>query len=240
MGDDWGEEEYQRKREQLRKNKAANDDLRRHLRTSPLSRFFLDSFIKTFYAGFFVFHPESWRLLRNPTVRRAIFTGDAFTGLLEGSIFEYEIYQPHNGNLTLRRGGAGRYAGYDFLRPREFRNAIQARRGRIYAFPLEEIIHNDPSTYTPTSLLKILTLDHFLQLDLPTPTELEEMGLVHRATYGEAYTSVGLDEYLQPLAVLGVLDKKVYRVTPKGNGLIFLGTEGGDEQRKDVRDLKPA
>lgn len=188
------------------------------------------------------------KYLRDPELRGILFGGDEYrTGLLESSIFENTLTFPNKENTSLesQKARAGRYVAYDHFRPDEFgMKVLEQRRnvktGRIYAFPLDEVINNNPDTYTPTGLLRVFDYDHMLQVQTPTISELIDYGLVKETTYQEAYKNVGLYEKHKRLLTLKDLqDKPIYTITPKGNGLVFLEPDSGDTEKFDEKSPSP-
>ncbi len=64
-----------------------------------------------------------------------------------------------------------------------------------------------------------------------------ESGLVEQATYREAYRLSGMyHSYINSLKHFKLEDQIVYRITPKGNGLVFLMPFGGDHTYSDIRE----
>jgi len=178
--------------------------------------------------------------MKDPEVKGMLFGSDEYrTGLLEGAMFENMLSFPNKEDtfLETQKSVAGRFVGYDHFRADEFGVKVleqrrQVKSGKLYVFPLEAIINNSPETYTPTGYLRIFDLDHFLQIQTPTISELIEYGIVKESTYAEAYKRFGLyDKYHLPLTLKNLVDKPVYTITPKGNGLVFLSHDGGSPMK---------
>ena len=73
--------------------------------------------------------PEGRELLKDPERRRFLYDREARTGLLEDSIIGDELYVPNKEGMSLERRYfvAGRFAGYDFHRPEEFKSVAKNR-----------------------------------------------------------------------------------------------------------------
>lgn len=201
------------------------------------------------FVGFYLYNfltKEGWERLKDPDYKNFVFNKEGRTGLLMDSIFENPLYVPDKDNISLEKlqNVAGRWVGYDFRRKSEFgQRAQRGMKGRLTAFPLEEIIGNAPEEHTPTRLVEPLYFPHFLQLTTPTIQELLDWGLAEVTTYEQAYEKAGLGErFGSVLATEGIADKSVYRVTPKGNGLILLLKDQGDRGKKPALEhaFKPS
>lgn len=195
--------------------------------------------------------PSGRDVLRKPETRRILFDREARVGLLEDSIFNNELFYPNRDETSLahKSAVAGRYVGYDFNRPAEFGPKVKKRGtqlvedGRLFMAPLNEIVENSPDKHTSTYLLNIFNIEHFALLQPANIDDLLGYGLLEQTTYREAYDRVGLyNKYKASLALGDIADRSVYRVTPKGNSLVMLERDFG-EQRKlpDTKKvLKPA
>lgn len=169
----------------------------------------------------------------------ALFSLESRTGLLEDSILSNNLYYPNNegSSLSNDQAVAGRWIAYDFERPLEFGKKFkgeiwQKKEGKLWCFPLEEILDNRPDQYTPTNLLDWFEWDHMRQLSAPSIDELINWGLIRESSYKEFFATVGLlEKYRVQLILEGVIDNKVYVVTPKGNGLIGLSADTGRPQK---------
>lgn len=177
--------------------------------------------------------------IRKYGFKDALFSLEARTGLLENSILSNTLYYPNDeeASLSSDQAVAGRWVAYDFDRPLEFGGkfkgeAWQKKEGKLWCFPLEEILDNNPDQHTPTSLPDWLEWNHLRQLSTPSIEELINWGLMIESTYREAYATVGLLEKYRTIMILDrVLDEKVYVITPKGNGLIGLSADSGKPQK---------
>lgn len=205
-----------------------------------------------FYAALMVYYlsttEEGRRYLTNPEFRKMLIDREKRTGLLEDTIISPSLYHPNEEGTSLTKSDAKNAAwwvAYDFRRPSEFdrKNVRQIDQGRLGAFPLPEIIDNSPETYTPTQLLNIFDVSDVLYIELPTISELIDYGLVRETTYEAAYKEVGMfQKYSKLLALRNLNQEKVYQVTPKGNGLVFLASDLGEKRKQEnkIKELVPA
>lgn len=197
-----------------------------------------------FYLNIFL-TPNGRELLKTENGRRMLFNREGRIGMLEDSIFSYDLYYPNDGGTSLdyKSAAAGRWVGYDFHRKKEFGNkAKQTSEGRLAAFMLEEVKDSGPDDYSPTGLANLYDIDHLFHLEIPPIDDLLKEGFVRETSYRVAFEKVGiLDKYKQYLGLAAALEKPVYTVTPKGNGLVGLMRDGGDkvEKRKEVGVLRP-
>ncbi len=77
----------------------------------------------------------------------------------------------------------------------------------------------------------------------PTTDEAIRCGLVEQTTYRDAFDNADqLLRYEKGLESYDILDQHVYRVTPKGNGLVVLARDFGVKKRdpSTLKELKPA
>jgi len=210
-------------------DKQVQDDIRKglkKLKKNPFGkpfRFVLNS-IPRVLAVFYV-------LKNNRGIHR--LGKNNLTGLLKGAMFSEALYIPNEKELDFKPAKAGRWNGYDFNRGKTFKGANPFYQGRIFAFPIEEIMQNPPEIQTPTGLLSVLSFEHFVDLCNPTAEELVEMGLAKRATYREVYAQAGfIERYGPQLEKFEVLDSSIYTITPKGNTLVFIRPDGGEREPK--------
>ena len=132
---------------------------------------------------------------------------------------------------------AGRWVSYDFNRRQEFgEKSMSLKKGKLYDFPLTDVMPNDVNTPTPTGYFDFFDIEHFLHIDVPTVDGLIYLELLKSTTYRDSFRRVGIYEnHAKQLDDLGIANKEVYQVTPKGNGLIFLDEEGGERKPKEKR-----
>jgi len=110
----------------------------------------------------------------------------------------------------------------------------------LNSFLLDEIKDNPKELYTPDYTFDWFKFEHVYSLECPSMTYLEEHGLMEQKTYREAYQRMGkYEQYAQAIEVLGIAEKPVFQITPKGNSLIMLLGDGGDKvpKRKEVKKL---
>lgn len=186
------------------------------------------------------------KMLFDPSFRKLMFDRETKTGMLEDSIFAPALWCPNDEGTSLQYDDAlaGRYAAFDFNRKSEFNNKTLCRgKGRLMAFPLEEIIDNSTDTYTPSALVEPLDLGQLMQMVIsPKIDELVGWGLIKETNYRQAYENVGLyDQYRLPIELKNLGEQTVYQVTPKGNGLVFLAADGGEKtpEKKKVLVFEP-
>lgn len=194
--------------------------------------------------------PKGRDVLRNPEARRNLYDREAWVGLLEDSIFNNELFYPNQDEtgLTHKSAVAGRYVGYDFNRPAEFGPKVKKRGrqlfedSRVFMVPLNEIVGNPPDKHTSTYLLNMFNIEHVALMEPANIDDLLGYGLVQQTTYKEAYSRVGLyNKYSASLALGDIADRSVYRVTPKGNSLVMLEQDFGEQKKLPdaKRVLKP-
>lgn len=185
-------------------------------------------------------------LFSDPDRRRQIFSKKYRYGLTDGSIVQTDLYFPNKetNSLNYEQTLLGRWCAYDFqIKSIVGRKAVDFKKDRkLLAFPLEAIIENSPDSYTPLGLCDPYSLD-FLEAVFPSMTELISLGLAKETTYGAAFEYVGkFRQYHDALRSELIIDKPVYQVTPKGNGLIYAIKEIGDtsQRKKEMPALSPA
>ncbi len=193
---------------------------------------------RTLHYSRLLFHPDN-------DYRKFLFERKYRVGMLEHSIFGNPILIPSEDGLSLSYETAppGRWAAYDFHRRSELGKDVKDRgKGRIFCFLIEEVKHNSKNKYTPTYMLDILDFEHVIHLEFPNIEYLEKNGLVEQATYQDAFKRAGAyEKYASGITSLGIGDRIIYQVTPKGNGLVFLSPDTGKpvERRKESGILVP-
>ncbi len=197
---------------------------------------------KFIFTAYVLFTPKGWDAIKE---RGNIFARRNLVGLLENSILQNELYIPgeEGGSLSFEEAKSpGHYVSFDFRRKEEFgEHAMQKDEGSLYSFFLDEIKYNPPNKFTPTDLLQILDVEHLFEFDKPSLDDLIKQGLVIQTTYKEAYDRAGYYTiHKNSMDVLNVADRQVFQITPKGNTLVFLISEGGQPKSYKVRDAKPA
>lgn len=187
-----------------------------------------------------------YHVVKDPEMR-AIFTDKEYTtGLLEGSIFSHRLILPDEEEgdfFSYEPEGPGHWAAWDLNRFAEFGEVVEEREtdfveGRLQSAPLFEIIDNDINELTPIALMNWLKFEHMMLVEHSTIEQLIEYGFIRETTYQEAYQDedwyIKNKEKFQKMQTKG---EKLYAVTPKGNGLIYLFKESGenDEEKKDEK-----
>lgn len=186
------------------------------------------------------------KLLANPEYRKMLMDREQRTGLLEDTIIAPVLTHPNEEGTALTKSDAvaGRWASFDFRRPKEFfpKKVKQTDKGRLLSFILPEIIDNSPDKFTPTFLLNIFDISHFITAEFSSISDLLQYGYLKEVTYAEAYKNAGLyEKYSKSLMLSGIHDQTIYQVTPKGNGLVFLATDQGQntEEKRGVKKFVP-
>jgi len=96
--------------------------------------------------------------------------------------------------------------------------------------------------YTPTGYLNLWEAEDFMSVEFPSLEDVLAAGFIEETTYSAAFDKVGkLGQYKRQIDFFGIGDEKLYTVTPKGNGLVFLVSDGGKSVKKEsgVKELKP-
>ena len=228
--------------EQADERKKLAKELRRH----PIAHFTSNIFVAIYMVCHIAGTKEGRKMLSDPEFRKFLMDREQRTGLLEDAILSPFLYHPNEDGTSITRtdAAAGRWVAYDFLRPLEFfpKKVVQLIKGRILAFPLNEIIDNKPDDYTPTNLFNFFDIAHVLTLETPSIEDLLNYGLVRETTYERAFRETNaFDKFSKALAINDLNGKKIYQVTPKGNGLIMLSTDGGEKtkEKSRIKELVP-
>src|SRR3989338_2370321 len=223
--------------------------VRDFLRDDPVSHIVFNALWRLALYSKFLTTQEGREALKDPLSRRFLFDRERRIGLLENSIINPELYHPNRAGTSLQisSAAAGRYAGFDFRRPKEFRLQDQVYNrqiynGRLYVFALDEVKGNPQWLHTPTNLFDIFDLAHALCFDCHPLDQAIEQGYLRETTYGAAYRKTGhYEKYRLALLHSGINDKPVYVVTPKGNGLVGLAPDMGEKVKKPktIPECKP-
>lgn len=190
---------------------------------------------------------EGREMWRDPDLRNAIFNREGRVGLLSQAILAPALYHPNPemASLELSATEAGRWVGYDFRRPEVFGNKVikngrVKQAGKLLLIDLEE--YRDQN-FTPSTVADLLLFRQILSLWSPDLDHFVNNGYIDETTYRTAYQRVGVwDKYGKYLELAGVANERVYQVTPKGNTLVFLEPNNGNELRecRESRVLRPA
>jgi len=180
--------------------------------------------------------------LKDPNIRKMFFDKKYRTGFSEGSIFQNPLYFPNeNGSsLTKLEARAGSWVSYDFKKPSNSKKGGKRKTGKLNSCLLDEIKDNPKELYTPDYTVDLFNFEHFYSFESPSMSYLEEHGLMEQKTYREAYQRMGkYEQYAQAIEVLGIAEKPIFQITPKGNSLVMLLSDGGDKvpKRKEVKKL---
>jgi len=218
------------------------------LGSSRLARKVVNASFRILLYSYMLVTPQGREALKIPEARRTLYDREARVGLLEDSIISDKLHVPNKErtSLELKSTVAGRFVSYDFHRPEEFKSAakkrdIQNGSGRLVVFALDEIKDNDKNDYTPTDLFNYFDILHIMSFDSYSPEDAIKEGYLKETTYRNAYKKVGLynDRNAMFLELQGLSDQPIYAVTPKGNTVVALLTDGGkkSEQPKKVGEL---
>jgi hypothetical protein len=209
----------------------------------------IDGSIVRIMAAFWVFSQEGREQLRDPEVRDFLFNREARTGLLVGTILNHELFSPNDNGTALQRrqGTAGDYVAYDFRRPEVFGDKIRKRgkqnkEGQLSVFRLEQIKDHRRDQLTPSLSLDMFDARHLAAWASLPLDQVIAQGYLDQTTYRRAYSAVGQwERYRRALTAMGLADKRVFSVTPKGNGVVLLRGSGGTEDPKKgfLPQLKP-
>lgn len=222
--------------------KPTQDFLRRHRSLNlPLNALYMSAF----YAYGFL-NPRLRDVMKDPEIRRLLTDREAQVGLLEDSIFAPSLYHPSADETSMEYTDtvAGRWVGYDFHRATDFGPRVKERgrqlfEGRITTYPLEEVLRNDVNTHTSSYLLHPFSFPdfHIFQESIPTIEDLLSYGFIEESTYAESYDRAGqYPKYRKQMAIEGILDLPIYRVTPKGNTLVVISGDFGKRKKEPEKD----
>ncbi|MBI4152460.1 hypothetical protein HY495_02005 [Candidatus Woesearchaeota archaeon] len=161
-------------------------------------------------------------------------------GLLEGAVLGPSLWVPtENGFVEKMTAPAGRWCGYDPSRLVKLRTNEEKGTGRLEAildeYTLDET--RDQNDLTPTGTYDLLDLYTLLSIDSVGIEKAERIGLVQETTYGRAFAKLGLSGYLNSIETVGAAQDKIWQVTPKGNGIVYLIPDGGE--KKELPDGSP-
>src|SRR3990167_7391957 len=82
--------------------------------------------------------------------------------------------------------------------------------------------------------LNIFNIYQLLHIDNAPMGELERLEMVIESTYEKSFREVGeYEKYAKIISELGIGEKKVYQVTPKGNVLIAIVEKTGSKKLKE-------
>lgn len=231
--------EHKKSFRQLLEENPNLDEFMNNLRRTRFRRKAFDLLAQLFMISRLLFTPDGRRGLGDPYFKRALFQRKYRLGLLENAVIANNLYFPNEDNTSLEnaQAAAGRYFGYDF-RKREMGIKGLPRDqwgggGRLMTVLPPEIRRNSPNQYTPTYCIDLLNFSDLIYLDAPKLADVIRDGLLRTTDYANAYQRVGLyEKYRQFIVLSGIENNIVYQVTPKGNGLVRLMTDGGEKVQK--------
>lgn len=230
-------------KEENRKLRENEKFVKEFLGNSKIKRKIMKTVFHTAFNFYLFSNPANWNLLRDRDFRELALSKKYRVGLFEGAILSNSLYVPNDqsNNFRYEDSNAGEFVSFDPLRKEILPESNILRKGIIYSFHLDEISENNPEKRTPYGLLEIFDLEHMKTLHVGGLTELCEKGFLRETNYEDAYSRVGLNRrYMQNLSILGLDEKPVYQVTPKGNTLLFIDKrEGNKKEEKRQESLKP-
>jgi hypothetical protein len=215
----------------------------KRLRRNPLLRQAYNSYYKIMFAVMIPLYPLLTRDL-DPGLYRYVLDWRRRIGMLDCSIISNRLFAPNDENTSIQecRSVAGRWSAYDHLRRKEMGLPDLNNRvvnGRLFAYPLEEILENASDHYSPLGLIDPINMEDEFLRHYPTIDELLGWGFIQETTYALAYSGMKLNQNLmRDMVLLGIQDKEVYQVTPKGNGLVFIAPDEGEPKKKPEYHVK--
>ena len=183
-------------------------------------------------------------VIRDPEELKELADREYTTGILADSILDSELYYPdsESDGLTRAVASAGLFIAHDFHRTEVFGPIVNEREsqfqeGKLWTYPLPEIINNPQDLLSPTGLTVPFDFRQLMLEETATIEDLQKYGFIEQSTYKKVYKNVGLyEKYQQDILSRGIQDRKVYMITPKGNGLVFLWMPSGDKKERRYRD----
>lgn len=228
------------------KKREEREKIRISCKNRPIRRAVTSLIFKSaFYMSplFLLFSEDGREKLKDPEIWKKLVKSERRIGMLEGAIISDSQYVPdiENTNFTYESEKLGSWIGVDYLREQELgRSSKKNSRGKLFSFPLEEVEGKTGDEYTPTHLFDMFDPLHMLRLHNPTLDELIKDEFIEPVSYSHALRRVGQYEILaNRIAIIGIEDKEVYQVTPKGNSLLFLTKPMGDSKARPREDTSP-
>ncbi|MBI2665385.1 hypothetical protein HYX12_02065 [Candidatus Woesearchaeota archaeon] len=210
-------------------------ELIRVMTKSRVVKALVNSLLLGFYLAAPLYYHKNFKFYRE-----FIFCREGRIGLLENAILQNPLHHPVDESNTLEETTtlAGAWNAYDFRRRSEFsRKANPKSSGTIISLFPDQIRDYSPDTYTPTGYVDLIWAENALLMEKLSLSELLERGLLIETTYEEAFARAGvLRRFSYQLVTKDIGDKPVFQVTPKGNGLVYLINNGGDEVKNKEKE----
>ena len=204
-----------------------------------VARRLINCTVNTILYSLLLFTPQGWAKLSDTKKRRFFLDKKARVGFLEDSIIGNPLYVPSGEkSLEYLTADGGKWVGFDFHRHGELgKKYPNKKEGKLLSILPLEVEKNSPDAYTPTASIDLLSADQFHTMDFRSIDELLNAGLVRETSYEEAFEKAGAyDAFSTAINVSGLTLTRLYQVTPKGNGLLYLVRETGHKkEQKDVR-----
>lgn len=244
--------------EQEDKNRQWREDSRNRFRRDPFFRLGMRAFWRVvFHLGtmYNPLNPYFYLFLKYGS--KDFYFKEGRTGLLEGAILANPLYFPEDDSsigvhssaevhdstrLDRAEAAAGRWAAYDFQRRKTFgKRACSLQKGRLMSIVTDEVAERSGLELTPTGSVDVLwNIDHLFCLNFPSLETVLQQELLRPTTYERAFADAGLsDRYHFSLATQGISESQVYQVTPKGNGVVYLMSDGGQPHSRKNKANNP-
>jgi len=105
---------------------------------------------------------------------------------------------------------------------------------------LNEVQGNPGDLLTPTGTLNVFDWNHLKTWDIASLDDLLGDEFLEETTYEVAYRRAGVYEaFAAAIHVLGIAEKNLYQVTPKGNAIVYLIRDSGKKEKKPEKEKVP-
>lgn len=151
--------------------------------------------------------------------------------LREGSVIWNPLYYPWDDeHLGFHSPSAWLWSAYDFKTTHvvewtKVTTSQIVRNGKILFFPIEdELVNTDSSNddLTPDGYFNFFDFNHFVHMTVCSISDVIEYWAMRETTYWEVLVNRNQEKFLGDAEEHGILDKKVFQVTPKWNGLVHI------------------
>ncbi|HEX8762885.1 MAG TPA: hypothetical protein VF733_03965 [Candidatus Saccharimonadales bacterium] len=205
------------------------EDIRDYFKRHPIQRKLINAAIRPVY-------------LLDPACKNP----DSYTGMLKGTIISEKLLYPDQeqpDGVSYHHACPGRWLAYDFHRPevlgpKKKGPTRQLFGGKLLTYMLEELRGQPGNEESPP--FNFFDIVQGLVVYHPGIGQLVEEEYVTPTTHQEAYRQVdAYEEYADAMHSRGVADDRVYQVTPKGNAMIFLVSDGGKQRPNEDKEKNP-